>query len=42
MMFKLLMCLCGFHGVTEIDYTREHGEVHLCRECLKEVKSLKN
>lgn len=32
------MCLFGFHGVTEIDYTVDDDEIKVCRDCLKEVK----
>jgi hypothetical protein len=37
-MIKLLKCLFGLHGATEIDYTIDDEEVCVCRECLKEVK----
>ena len=36
-MFRLLMCLFGLHGVTEIEYTID-DEIKVCRDCLKEVK----
>jgi hypothetical protein len=32
------MCLFGFHGATEIDYTVDDEEIKACRNCLKEVK----
>ena len=37
-MIKLLKCLFGLHGATEIDYTIDDEEICVCRECLKEVK----
>ena len=37
-MLRLLMCLFGLHGATEIDYTIDDGEIKVCRDCLKEVK----
>ena len=37
-MIQLLMCLLGFHGVTEISYTIDDEEFKVCRDCLKEVK----
>ena len=36
-MLKLLMCLFGLHGATEIDYTVDDEEVKVCRDCLKEM-----
>ena len=36
-MLKLLMCLFGLHGATEIDYTVDK-ETKVCRDCLKEIK----
>lgn len=35
-MFQFLMCLFGFHGATEIDYTIDDEEIKVCRECMKE------
>ena len=35
-MLKLLMCLFGLHGATEIEYT-DDKETKVCRDCLKEV-----
>ena len=35
-MLKLLMCLLGLHGATEIEYT-DDKETKVCRDCLKEV-----
>ena len=37
-MLKLLMCLFGLHGATEIDYTVDGDEIKVCRECMKEVE----
>ena len=37
-MLRFLMCLFGFHGATEIDYTIDDEEVKVCRDCGK-VKS---
>jgi len=37
-MLRLLMCLFGFHGATEIDHTIDDEEIKVCRVCLKEVK----
>ena len=37
-MLRFLMCLFGFHGATEIDYTIDDEEIMVCRVCLKEVK----
>jgi len=37
-MFRLLMCLFGLHGATEIDYTVDDEEAEVYRDCLKEVK----
>ena len=37
-MLQFLMCLFGFHGATEIEYTIDGKEIKLCRNCLKEVK----
>ena len=37
-MLRLLMCLFGFHGATEIDHTIDDEEIMVCRDCLKEVK----
>ena len=37
-MLRLLMCLFGLHGATEIDYTVDNEEIKVCRDCLKEVK----
>lgn len=37
-MLRFLMCLFGFHGATEFDYTIDDEEIKVCRECLKEVK----
>lgn len=37
-MLRLLMCLFGLHGATEIDYTIDDEEIKVCRDCLKEVK----
>ena len=34
-MLRLLMCLFGLHGATEIDYTAD-DEIKVCRDCLKE------
>ena len=39
-MLRLLMCLFGLHGSTEIDYTVDDEEIKVCRDCLKEVKQL--
>ena len=36
-MLRLLMCLFGLHGATEIDYTVDDEEIKVCRDCLKEV-----
>lgn len=36
-MLQFLMCLFGFHGATEIDYTIDDEEVKVCRDCMKEV-----
>ena len=36
-MLRFLMCLFGFHGATEIDYTVDDEEIKVCRDCLKEV-----
>lgn len=41
-MLRLLMCLFGLHGAIEIDYTINHEEIKVCRECLKEVKTYSN
>ena len=35
---RLLMCLFGLHGATEIDHTIDGDEIKVCRECMKEVK----
>ena len=37
-MLRLLMCLFGLHGATEIDYTADDEEIKVCRDCMKEVK----
>ena len=37
-MLRLLMCLFGIHGATEIDHTVDGDEIKVCRDCLKEVK----
>ena len=37
-MLRLLMCLFGLHGATEIDYTVDDEEIKVCRDCLKEVE----
>lgn len=37
-MLRLLMCLFGLHGATEIDYTIDGEEIKVCRDCFKEVK----
>ena len=37
-MLRLLMCLFGLHGATEIDHTVGGGEIKVCRDCLKEVR----
>ena len=37
-MLRLLMCLFGLHGATEIDYTIDDEEIKVCRDCMKEVK----
>lgn len=37
-MLRLLMCLFGLHGATEIDYTVDDEEIKVCRDCLEEVK----
>ena len=37
-MLRLLMCLFGLHGATEIDYTVDDEEIKVCRDCVKEVK----
>ncbi len=37
-MLRLLLCLFGLHGVTEIDYTVDDEEIKVCRDCLKEVE----
>ncbi len=37
-MLRLLMCLFGLHGVTEIDYPIKDKETKVCRDCLKEVE----
>ena len=37
-MLRLLMCLFGLHGATEIDYTVDDEEIKVCRNCLEEVK----
>lgn len=37
-MLRLLMCLFGLHGATEIDYTIDDEEIKVCRDCLKELK----
>ena len=37
-MLRFLMCLFGFHGATEIDYTVDDEEIKVCRDCLKEVE----
>ena len=37
-MLRFLMCLFGFHGATEIDYTIDDEGIKVCRDCLKEVK----
>ena len=36
-MLRFLMCLFGFHGATEIDYTIDDEEIKVCRDCMKEV-----
>jgi hypothetical protein len=38
-MIRLLMCIFGLHGAREIDYTNDHKEICVCRECLKKFKS---
>ncbi len=35
-MFRFLMCLFGFHGATEIEYTPD--ELHVCRDCHREIR----
>lgn len=37
-MLRLLMCLFGLHGATEIDHTFDGDEIKVCRGCMKEVK----
>lgn len=37
-MLRFLMCLFGFHGAIEFDYTIDDEEIKVCRRCLKEVK----
>ena len=37
-MLQLLMCLFGFHGATEIDYTIDDEEIKVCRDCGKVKK----
>ena len=37
-MLRLLMCLFGLHGATEIDYTVDDEEIKVCRGCLNEVE----
>ena len=37
-MLRLLMCLFGLHGATEIDHTIDDEEIKVCRDCLKEIK----
>lgn len=38
-MIQLLMCLFGFHGATEVDYTADDKEIKVCRDCLKEKEN---
>ena len=33
-MLQFLICLFGFHGVTETIYCKD-GELKVCRDCLK-------
>ena len=37
-MIQFLMCLFGFHGATEVDYTADE-EIKVCRDCLKEKEN---
>lgn len=37
-MFRLLLCLFGLHGASEVEYTIDGDQVIICRECLKEKK----
>ena len=37
-MLRLLMCLLGFHGAAEFDYTIDDEEVKVCRDCGKVKK----
>ena len=37
-MLRFLMCLFGFHGATEIDYTIDDEEIKVCRDCGKVKK----
>ena len=41
-MLRLLMCLFGLHGATEIDYTVDDEEIKVCRDCMKEVQAIRN
>ena len=37
-MLRFLMCLFGFHGSTEVDYTIDDEEIKVCRDCGKVKK----
>lgn len=37
-MLRKLLCILGFHGATEIDYTIDGDQIKVCRDCLKGVK----
>ena len=37
-MLRLLMCLFGLHGATEIDYSCDDDEIKECRDCLKNIE----
>jgi len=37
-MLQFLMCLFGFHGATEIEYTIDDEEIKVYRDYWKEVK----
>ena len=37
-MLKLLMCLFGLHGATEVEYPIGDKETNVCRDCLKEIE----
>ena len=38
-MLRLLICLFGLHGATEVEYMADDEEIKVCRDCLKEIST---